>query len=176
MALTTGTTASRTIERTTLLDAPVDRVWEAMLRPSTFLHVARGLLGVPALEGRIDPFVAGEAGTAWLLLFHLVPFSRHTIEVVDVDHERHVVRTHEHGGLLRRWDHTLAAEAEGPDRTRYTDTIVVEAGPLTPVAARVGNLIFRYRQRRWRALARRHLGPTWSVRDEKLAEIAQEGT
>ena len=152
-------TRTRTVTLATDLDAPAERVWQAMLMPATFLHVCRGLLRVPSLEGRIDPLVEGERGTAWLWAFGLVPAYRHTIEVVRVDAGAGIIATHEHGGVLRRWDHTLQVEALGGDlrRCRYRDTVTIDAGVLTPLVAALAGGIYRYRQRRWRALARRHL-------------------
>jgi hypothetical protein len=157
-----ATTRTRTVSLATDLDAPAERVWQAMLLPATFLHVCRGLLRVPALEGRIDPLAEGECGTAWLWAFGLVPAYRHTIEVVRADPATGTIVTHEHGGVLRRWDHTLQVEAAAdgrPDRCRYRDTVTIDAGALTPLVAALAAGIYRYRQRRWRALARRHLAP-----------------
>jgi Polyketide cyclase / dehydrase and lipid transport len=147
----------QTVRIETDLDAPADRVWAAMLQPATFLHVCRGLVRVPSLEGRIDPLREGEAGTAWLWAFGLVPAYRHTIEVRRVDPAGRTIATHEHGGVLRAWDHTLRVEPAGADRARYSDTVAIDAGALTPLVARLARGIYRYRQRRWRALARNHL-------------------
>jgi hypothetical protein len=89
----------------------------------------------------------------------LVPAYRHTIEVRRVDPVARTIATHEHGGILRRWDHTLAVEPSGPGRARYRDTLTIDAGRLTPVVAAIATAIFRHRHRhrRWRTLARRHL-------------------
>jgi hypothetical protein len=150
---------STTIHRETILPAGADRVWSAMRYPGTFTYVARGLLGVPALAGRCEPFKVGEVGTSWLFLFHVIPFSRHTIEVVGIDEDARTITTHEHGGLLRRWDHTLQVEPIDEGRSRYADTVEIDAGTLTPLVAAVGRALFAYRQRRWHRLARLQLGP-----------------
>jgi hypothetical protein len=92
-----------------------------------------------------------------LLAFGVVPAYRHTIEVVTADEATGTIATHEHGGVLRAWDHTLQVEPLGPGRTRYRDTVRIDAGRLTPLVATLAVGIYRYRQRRWRALARRHL-------------------
>ena len=125
--------------------------------PRTLLYVARGVLGVPSLQGRSEPFTVGESGTGWLLLFHVIPLSRHTIEVVAVDVERHAISTHEHGGLLRTWNHTLQVEQLEPTPRAPPTPSALDAGAMTPVVARVATAIFRHRQRRWHRLARRHL-------------------
>jgi hypothetical protein len=43
--------------------------------------------------------------------------------------------------------------------SRYSDTVDVDAGRLTGAVAFFGTLLYRYRQRRWKRLALRHLQP-----------------
>jgi len=147
----------QTIEVSTELEAEAERVWSAMQHPTTFRYVCRGLIGIPALAGRSDPFRVGEEGTGWLFLFHVIPMSRHTILLAEVDGDTRTMRSREHGGVLRAWNHTLHVEPLGDGRSRYTDTVEIDAGPLTTAVARLAVGIFRYRQARWRRLARRHL-------------------
>lgn len=149
----------RTIQLTTTLPTSADRVWQAMQSTTTFLYVCKGLFGVPALHGRSEPFHVGERGTAWLFAFHVIPAYRHTIEVAEIDHESRTIRTHEHGGILTVWNHTLHVEPVDERSCRYRDTVAIDAGPATAVIARLAVAIFRYRQRRWRKLVRRQLLP-----------------
>jgi hypothetical protein len=149
----------RTIHLETILPTSAERVWYAMQSPATFLYLCKGLFGVPALAGRAEPLRVGERGTAWLFVFHLMPAYRHTIEVVEVDEAHTTIRTREHGGLLRAWNHTLHVEPIGDDECRYTDTVEIDAGPATAFVAAVAVGIFRYRQRRWRKLVGKHLLP-----------------
>jgi hypothetical protein len=146
----------RTVHVETILPASADRVWTAMLSPDTFLYVCKGLFGFPALAGRTEPLRRGERGTGWLMAFHLIPAYRHTIEVVEVDQATGTIRTHEHGGVLKAWNHTLHVEALQPDSCRYSDSVDIDAGVLTGVVVAVANGIYRYRQRRWHKLVRRH--------------------
>lgn len=149
----------RTIEIETDLPTDADRVWRAMQHPASFTYVCRGLLGIPALAGRTDPMREGEAGTGWLLLFHVIPLSHHTIELVEVDETTRTLRSREHGGMLRVWNHTLHVEPVDDHTCRYRDTVELDAGILTAAVAAVGVRIYRYRQRRWRKLVRKHLLP-----------------
>ncbi|HXV93476.1 MAG TPA: hypothetical protein VD813_09275 [Pseudonocardia sp.] len=82
-----------------------------------------------------------------------MPFSRHTIEVAEVDEGGRRLVTEERGGLLRRWRHTIEVRPAGAGTCRYSDTVEIDAGPLTPVVAAVARVFYRLRQRRWRALA-----------------------
>nr|WP_246023606.1 hypothetical protein [Nocardia yunnanensis] len=94
----------------------------------------------------------GERGTAWLFAFHVLPAYRHTIEVVDVDEAAGTIRTHEYGGVIKTWNHTLHVEPVAPDRCRYSDTVEIDAGRLTALVALLAANIYRYRHRRWRML------------------------
>ncbi|MGB8403801.1 MAG: hypothetical protein WCE30_07025 [Mycobacterium sp.] len=144
----------KTVHTESELQAGVDQIWHMMQQPATFLYVCRGLFAVPLLSGRTEPLRAGERGTGWLLAFHLIPAYRHTIEVLSVDAVAHTIRTHEHGGVIDSWNHTLRAEPAGPGCCRYSDTIEIDAGWLSGAVALVARGIFRYRHRRWRKLVR----------------------
>jgi hypothetical protein len=149
----------RTIHVETTLPTSAARVWYAMQSPATFLYVCQGLFGIPALAGRAEPLREGERGTAWLFAFHFIPAYQHTIEVAEVDETTRIIRTHEHGGILRAWNHTLHVEPIDENRCRYTDTVDIDAGFATVFVAALAVGIFRYRQRRWRKLVRKHLLP-----------------
>lgn len=158
---------AQTIRVETELPTSAERVWSAMQHPTSFLYVCRGLFGWPALAGRTDPIHAGESGSGWLMLFHVLPLYRHSIEVLAVDHGTRTIKSHEHGGMVNRWDHTLHAEEIGPDRCRYSDTVVIEAGAFTALVAAAAKGIYCYRQRRWHRLVERQLlpqGPRYSLR------------
>jgi hypothetical protein len=155
----------KTIHLETELPTDAERVWRAMQHPASFSYVCRGLIGVPALAGRTEPMREGELGTGWLLLFHIIPLSHHTIHLVDVDAGARTLRSHENGGMLRTWNHTLHVEPLSERTCRYSDTVDIDAGVFTPVVAVASKWIYRYRQRRWHKLVRKHLlpeGPRYS--------------
>lgn len=149
----------RTVHIETILPTEADKVWSAMLSPVTFLYVCKGLIGFPALAGRSEVLRAGERGTGWLFAFHVIPAYRHTIEVVEVDQANRTVRTHENGGLLKAWNHTLHVEPIDEHSSRYSDTVDIDAGVATAFVAALAKGIYRYRHRRWRKLVRKHMLP-----------------
>jgi hypothetical protein len=155
----------KTIHVHTDLPTTADKVWQAMQHPAAFLYVIRGLFGFPALTGRTEPIHHGERGTGWLLLFHVIPLARHTIHVVEVDQDTRTLRTREHGGILRAWNHTLHVKPTGDHSCRYSDTVDIDAGPFTGLVALAAVGIYRYRQRRWHKLVQRHLLLTGPRRD-----------
>ena len=67
-----------------------------------------------------------------------------------------MMRDNGHGQMVKRWDHVIriVPSADG-QATLYRDEVEVEAGPLTLPVWAWANFLFRWRQDRWRRLARR---------------------
>ena len=64
--------------------------------------------------------------------------------------------SHEYGGPIAVWNHRLTFVPTSPTSCCYTDAVEIQARTraLTPLAALFAALMYRYRQARWRALAR----------------------
>lgn len=144
----------RTVVVACELDAPVDVVWSSVKTPHAFVHVASGMLRFPAAEHLDRPWSVGDDLEGWTLLFGAIPFSRHHLRIATMDEDARVIASDEHGGLIRRWRHQLTVSPVGHGRSRYEDRIEVDAGRATPLVALFAEVFYRYRQRRWKRLAR----------------------
>jgi ligand-binding SRPBCC domain-containing protein len=147
----------------TRLDVPADVAWDTVKRTDTLRYVTRGLLGFRANGEIPERLREGESYDLRLLFFGVVPAWRHQIHVVQLDDERKEIRTEEHGGPVRDWRHRITVDSEGWGSTRYMDEIEIKAGALTPLVWVYANLFYRYRQMRWRRLARRLAQPSGSA-------------
>jgi ligand-binding SRPBCC domain-containing protein len=139
----------------TVLDASPEAAWRAVKRPETLAHVTRGLLGFRPKGGMPEDWGAGTVVRARLFFFGVLPAWTHEIRVVRVDDAAREIYTNERGGPVRGWNHRITIGPAGPSRALYTDEIEVRAGPLTPLVWLYAQLFYRYRQARWRRLARR---------------------
>jgi len=144
----------QTITVATHLDASADIVWRGVNTPHAFVHVARGMLRYPAAERLQRPWQVGDQVRGWTLLFGVVPFSYHHLTVASIDEGARVLTSAEHGGVIRTWNHVVTVTPIDDTSCRYEDRIDIEAGPLTPIVVAYATLFYRYRQRRWRGLAR----------------------
>jgi ligand-binding SRPBCC domain-containing protein len=144
----------RTVVVSTHLDAPPERVWELLQQPSTLVHVAAGLLrfsGASELPARWEE---GAQFSTRLWVAGIIPLPwRHHIRLVGIDGERLRIESEESGGPVRTWNHRILVSAEDHG-TRYVDEVDIEAGWLTGVVALTARVLYRYRQARWRRLAR----------------------
>lgn len=146
-----------TVRVSTHLDVPADRAWELARRSDTFRYVTRGVLGFRSSEPLPEVWRQGGASRGRLVLFHLVPGWTHEIRITAVDSRAREIRTQEAGGPVTAWNHRIRIQPEG-DGCRYTDEVRISAGMLTPLVWAYARVVFRYRQMRWRRLARASAG------------------
>lgn len=142
------------VDRTTLLEAPAEVVWEAVKTPEAFRAVTRHLLTMPVIRRRHDQWCEGETVVGWILLFGVVPFARHHLHIARIDESTRTMSSREYGGLITTWNHDIEVVPIDAATCRYRDRIEIEAGVVTPVVVVYARWFYRLRQRRWRALAK----------------------
>lgn len=139
----------------TILPATAERVWLLLLKRDTFRYITRGAISFDGIERWPQQFAAGTTLTTRMRLFGVVPLWSHRLEVVRVDAQARELLSHEHGGLVRRWNHRIKVSERVGQQAHYIDEIDIDAGLLTPVIWLFAHLFYRYRQMRWRYLAHR---------------------
>lgn len=144
----------RTVTVSTRLEADPDIVWGAVKTPHAFRYITKGALRYPAAAALDRPWREGDDVVGWTFLLGFVPVSRHRLRVESIDDERRILLTEEGGGLIRAWHHRLHVSRNESGGTDYEDRIDIDAGRLTAVVAGFAEVFYRYRQRRWRGLAR----------------------
>lgn len=139
----------------TSLPTSAERVWQLLLKRDTFRYITRGALSFDGIEHWPQQFAAGMTVTTRMRLFGIVPLWSHQLRLVQVDERERQLLSHEHGGLVRRWNHRIKIDEDGAQQCHYIDEIDLDAGPLTPLIWLFAHLFYRYRQMRWRYLARK---------------------
>jgi hypothetical protein len=160
----------------TELDMPAEAAWQAVRRSDTLLYVNRGMLGFRWLTPRPETWRAGEDSLVRLFFFNFLPAWKHHLRIALVDPARRTIASEEFGGPVTTWDHQIAIEPIGATRCRYSDSIDIRAGMLTLPVACFAHAIYRYRQWRWRKLAKRvrggdHIVATASAKARRSASL-----
>jgi len=145
---------------TTRLPIRAEVAWDTVKRTDTLRYVTRGLLGFRVEGGAPERLAEDETYRLRLLFFGVVPAWRHEIHVVRLDERAREIRTEERGGPVRDWRHRITVDEEGWGSTRYMDELDISAGAVTPLVWLYAQFFYRYRQMRWRRLARRLARPS----------------
>lgn len=144
------------LERSTIISCSWEKAAEQVLTTRLLRYVAHPLVTFASVGADPLPDIWTE-GTHWvrLRLFGLLPLGKQAIVISILPVPRgFALRDAGYSALIPVWDHTLTIEPM-PEGTRYTDTVEVRAGILTPLVWLFAQAFFRHRQRRWRALATR---------------------
>jgi hypothetical protein len=121
-------------------------------KPALLEYVLWPFLAAVPLQPIPDRVEEGDEFAIRLRFLRVLPGWRHRLTIERLTASE--IASREHGGPVKRWDHSLTFEALSPVSCRYTDAIEIDAGVLTPLAALFAHLMYRYRQARWRVLAR----------------------
>jgi hypothetical protein len=143
------------VDVSTVLNCSAAKAWNEVQKSSLLLDVIWPLarvvpVGVPfperwseGLTIQCKSFVLG-----------VIPIGVRTLHFEKIDHKEYQIQSREHDPLIARWDHLISIQPLEDTRSIYRDTIEIDAGSLTFVVGAWANLFYRYRQRRWRALAK----------------------
>lgn len=121
-------------------------------RATTLRYVLAPWLDLVPVGEVPDAVREGDEVSVRLRFLGVLPAWTHTLRVERLG-EREIVSS-EHGGPVTAWNHRLTFEPTSAASCRYTDRVNVRAGLLTPVVALFAHAIYRWRQARWRRLAR----------------------
>jgi ligand-binding SRPBCC domain-containing protein len=141
-------------ERSAVVAAPPDAVWERVvspegindeMRPWLTMRLPRSARGLT-----IETLPIGAVlGRAWVVLFGLLPIEYDRLAIVAVEPGRYF---HEESTMLtmRWWEHRRTLSALNDESTRVTDHIefLPRLGLMTPVMAKALYAFFGHRHRR----------------------------
>lgn len=150
------------IDRRSVVDAPVDRVWARVVTPEGINDELRPwmTMSMPrhAEDLTVDTAPAGTPiGRCWMRLFGVLPFDYDHLMIADLQPGRGF---DEQSTMLsmRTWRHQRTLEADGDTRTVVRDHITFELRAplrvLTPIIAAGVRALFGHRHRR----LQRHFG------------------
>lgn len=149
------------VEISTMLNAPTERIWQEIQRVKLLVSISAPVVifepvDPPQLPERWEerPYLVK------MRLFKLIPFGKQTIDISLVSAvetpgaQMYQLRDNGHGEHIRTWDHMITISEPPGGGTRYTDSIEIHAGLLTPFVWLFAQLFYRHRQRGWRRLVR----------------------
>ena len=137
---------------TTELPIAAERACALAARPATLQYVCAPVVAFAPIGDAPEAVREGDVVSVRLRFLGVLPGWVHTLCVERLG-EREIV-SREHGGPVAAWNHRLTFVPISATSCRYTDRVEVRAGPLTPLVAVFAHGMYRWRQARWRGLAR----------------------
>ncbi len=140
----------------TNLPCPPQMVWDEVQKASLLHEV---IWPIVVIQGQEWPERWSESAALRCrsFLFGLIPLGLRTLQFERVDPQAREIRTHEFDPLCRRWDHCVRVRELPNGQTKYSDTVEIDAGWLTPLVWLFASCFYRHRQRRWHRVVQRLL-------------------
>ncbi|MCK0119333.1 SRPBCC family protein [Loktanella sp. F6476L] len=132
----------KTITLTHHYDHPPQAVWDVATDFDAFVEATKRLVSFDGLP--TEPMFEGQKIDVTFRLFGKLPPQPYHMELVVFDPEAHRFESHEYGGAVKSWNHTLTV-TETAMGSVLTDRVEIDAGWMTPIYAAYGR--FMYRQR-----------------------------
>lgn len=136
----------------TQLNIPADKAWNLVKQSQTLVYVCKGLLGFDGSHRFPKQWRVGDTINTRLKLFGLIPAWKHSLRFILISDESMVIFTEEKGGVVQSWNNEIKFEVNSESSCFYTDTVEINAGIFSPVIWLFANVLYRYRQRRWKYL------------------------
>lgn len=143
---------------TTILDAPVERIWAELRTTRSLNCVAAPLIAFDPIDPVTMPAHWGDGRYLVSMRFlGSIPIGHQWIVTSTPqreDHARGVFRLRDNatGDIAKVWDHLIVIEARTDGRTAYRDEVEVKVGVLTLGVWLFAHWFYRHRQERWRRL------------------------
>lgn len=144
----------KTTSLSIVVPATADDMWRAVRSPAGFRFVARGLVRWPVAAQRTEPWHEGETVSGWMFAAGIVPVAHHSLTFVRLDDATREFRTDEHGGVIRRWNHSITVTPVDDSHSRIDDSVTFSGGIFTWPLALAVRVFYFIRRPRWIALAR----------------------
>jgi hypothetical protein len=128
-------------------------VFEQVVSPIMSLSLTPEAEVIAAAGG----FPVGETIKGRLIFLKFVPGWMHTLTLISagpIGGGALEIYTNEHGGPARTWNHRLTFTPLGESSCLYTDEVEIDGGLIGRVNQPLVRAFFKFRQWRWRGLAR----------------------
>ena len=120
---------SKQASLTHVYNVSAETLWQDLLDPNALAESMQGAITYVGLPR--EPVQQGDEFTVQLKRWGWFPIGRWTMKVVERDDQNFVLRSEEHGGLVKLYKHRLSILPTGPQSCEYTDHLDVDAGWLT---------------------------------------------
>ena len=140
---------------TTYLDCSVEQAISHAKTTRLLKFVAHPLVHFTPIEPNAWPHTWAE-GRYWVgvRILGFMPFGKQAIVIsLPKTGDGFLIRDNGYSSLVKVWDHTISITTDA-GRTRYKDSVIIDAGVFTLPVWLFAQVFYRHRQRRWRQLAR----------------------
>ena len=96
----------------------------------------------------------GETFYFKMFLHRFIPIGKHTINVIKIDKKSREIVSNEYNKRVTIWNHYIQMEKITENVIKYTDSVELYAGYLTPLVAWWTLYFYKHRQKKWQKITK----------------------
>lgn len=145
---------SKTVKLSTQINTNSGTVWNKVKTKELLFNVISPLGGfLITNDDGLETWKEGKTYKGWSFLLSVIPLGKRKIFIEKIDEKNKRIQSRERGEIgLKKWDHLIEVESISLNKTKYTDTVEIDAGILTIPYYLFAKVFYRFRQWKWRRM------------------------
>ena len=144
----------RKVVVTSVFETDIENIWCKIQDIETLREICKPKASFISY-GNIPPvWKAGETFYFPMFLHRFIPIGKHTINVIKIDKKSREIVSNEYNKRVTIWNHYIQMEKITENVIKYTDSVELYAGYLTPLVAWWTLYFYKHRQKKWQKITK----------------------
>lgn len=140
----------RRVTITSVLETNINNIWNKIQDIETLREICNPKASFISCDNMPLVWKEGRTFIFKMYLHKVIPIGSHTINIIKIDKTSREIVSNEYNQTVTIWNHYINMEEITPNSIKYTDTVDLYAGWLTPIIAWWTVRFYKHRQRKWR--------------------------
>ena len=133
---------------TSVFETDVENIWCKIQDIDTLREICKPKASFISYDNIPLIWKEGETFYFRMFLHRFIPIGKHTINVIKIDKNQWKIVSNEYNKRVTVWNHYIQMEKITENITRYTDSVELYAGYLTPFVAWWTLKFYKHRQKK----------------------------
>ena len=139
---------------TSVFETDIENLWRKIQDIETLREICKPKASFISY-GNIPPvWKEGETFYFKMFLHRFIPIGKHTINVIKIDKKSREIVSNEYNKRVTIWNHYIQMEKITENVIKYTDSVELYAGYLTPLVAWWTLYFYKHRQKKWQKITK----------------------
>ena len=144
----------RKVVVTSVFETDIENIWCKIQDIETLREICKPKASFISYGNIPSAWKEGETFYFKMFLHRFIPIGKHTINVIKIDKKSREIVSNEYNKRVTIWNHYIQMEKITENITKYTDSVELYAGYLTPLAAWWTLYFYKHRQKKWQKIAK----------------------
>ena len=144
----------RKVVVTSVFETDIENIWCKIQDIETLREICKPKASFISYDDVPSVWKEGETFCFKLFLHRFIPIGKHTISIIKIDKKSREIVSNEYNKRVTIWNHYIQMEKITENVIKYTDSVELYAGYLTPLVAWWTLYFYKHRQKKWQKITK----------------------